>query len=187
MKKLLVVLLALVLCSGCGMLADDVAVTGVENFSPYLCSLELTADLLPVEDFLTRYPYTDGGFDYQDMGTWEHADWGVVRTAAVLSYEPEVYGQAKALCMEEFSLSQERQLTYGGFTFAQNNTQSERYANSSWYYPKRFNLFGWRDESYELMFLGYYGETGTAMDMLPEDFGGFMEAVFGEFYDFSAE
>lgn len=189
MKKRVVWLLIglLALCGGCGILADDAAVTGIGNFSPHLCSLGLTADLFPGEDFLTSFPYVDSSFVYQDMGTWDHADWGVVRTVAVLTYEPEVYALARECCMGELSLSQERRLSYGGFTFVQNNTQSERYPAASWYYPKRFNLFGWRDESCELMFIGYYGQSGTAMDMLPEDFGGFMEAVFGEFYDFPAE
>ena len=187
-RRVLLVLLVAMVCGGCGLLSDGCAITGIENFSPSLYSLGLTANLFPSEDFLTRFPYESASFDYYDTDSWtESPDWGVVRTIAVLRYSPEDYAQAKAFCMEQFVLSRERQLAHGGFTFAENNTYGAQHTSVDWGIPKHFNLFGWQDESCELMFLGYYGSAGTAMDMLPEDFSGFMEAVFGRYYDFQPD
>ena len=185
----MLLILAMLLCAVCGIFTQMHTVEGLENYSLHLCSLGLTANLFPSEDFLTRFPYTEGSFDYQDaVGLATSPDWGSVRTISVLTYAPEDYAQAKAFCMEQFVLSQARQLTYGGFSFVENNTYGTQHASVDWGMPKHFNLFGWQDESCELMFLGYYSSReGTAKDMLPEDFGGFMNAVFGGYYDFQPD
>ena len=188
-RQILLMVLAAVLCGGCGLLSDGCTIAGISNYSPALCSLGLTANLFPSEDFPTRFVYESASFDYVDTDSrTESPDWGIVRTIAVLRYTPENYAQAKAFCMEQFVLSHEHQLAYGGFSFAENNTYATQHASVDWGLPKHFNLFGWRDESCELMFLGYYsyGE-GTAKDMLPEDFDGFMDTVFGGYYDFQPD
>ncbi len=198
MKKIFSFILIILLFWGLFVSSMDLEVHGIENFNPLLCSLSLTVSLFPSEDyesfyghdpvphFLSLYEYEEGDFHYSD--SWKYgAD---TRAFAYLKYSPEIYSEAKAYCLDTFYFCDVHQYEVNGYLFSEHLREDYFDSNGDQILacriPRYFNMFGFNDQNYTLVFLGYYnsnfnvqedpfGETG---------FSAFLDARFSEYFDF---
>lgn len=185
-RKLMIVplLLAfLLLFTACTPIEED----GIAAYDQGTCSVGLTANLFPSEDFLENYPYQSSAYHYLDTEDWI---WGYAKVFACLSYSAEAYADAKAYCMENFNLSDGFHYNQNGYCFAEHICYKSKDSSGEWHlesqFPQHFNVFGYHDESCTLFFLGYYNGDPKAEErtLAQNDFGAFLEEVYAEYYDF---
>lgn len=160
---------------------------GIENFSKYTCSVELTANLFPSDDFLQKYNYTQSDYHYIDTEDWV---WGYAKAFARLTYAPEVYEAAKQHCLDSFVLSEEHTYRNSQYSFTEHLCYKSKNEAGEWVlqskFPRHFNMFGFDDESCTLFFIGYYnGDPNSAeRELAQNDFYSFLSEVYGEYYNF---
>ncbi len=164
MKKARIIIMFIVLLfllSSCTPLEKH----GIENFNMNTCSVSLTANLFPSENFLSLYKYENGDYHYCDENDWA---WGYVTAFACLKYTPEVYGQAKSFCMQNFTFCEDHQYDYNDYHFAEHLCYTEMDEKGdrqiACQYPKQFNMFAYHDEECTLIFLGYYNGEPDAQE-----------------------
>jgi hypothetical protein len=110
---------------------------------------------------------------------------------ACLTYDAETYVDAKAYCMENFNLSEGFDHTHNEYSFAEHVCYKSEDSIGEWHlesqFPRKFNMFGYHDESCTLIFLGYYnGDPESEESALAQtDFSAFLSTVYAEFYDFN--
>ena len=162
-------------------------IEGIENYNKSTCSVGLTANLFPSDCFLAEFDYVKSKYHYIDKEDWA---WGYAKVFACLTYDPEVYADAKKYCLDTFLLSEEHSYIYNGYCFAEHICYKSKSSSGEWVlesdYPKRFNMFGYHDESCTLFFVGYYnGDPNDAEKKLAlSDFPIFIQEVYKEYYDF---
>ena len=180
---LMSIVLAVVLLSACTPIQKN----GLENFEKYDCTFELTANLFPSDDFIQKYDYVQGDYQYFDnCDLW----WGYSKAFARLTYTPEVYEVAKQHCLDSFVLSEKHTYRNSQYVFTEHlcykskNEAGERVLESD--FPRHFNMFGYDDETCTLFFIGYYnGDPNSAERKLAQtDFYSFLSKVYGEYYSF---
>lgn len=158
-------------------------ISGIENYHPSTCSLGLTGNLYPGEDFLSRFAYAEGEYYY-------NYDRGDAVAFSILKYSPEQYEAAKEYCLQQFTLTDEHQYQVGGYEFAEHLCYTSENENGQWLpackYPKHFNMYGYHDQECSLVFLGYYNSEKDHPDkvLAESDFAAFLTNVYSEYYDF---
>jgi len=182
---LMSIVLTFFLLSACTPIQKD----GIENFSKYTCSVELTANLFPSDGFLEKYNYMQSDYHYIYTEDWV---WGYAKAFARLTYTPEVYEAAKQHCLDSFVLSEDHTYCNSQYSFTEHlcyeskNEAGERFLESD--FPRHFNMFGYDDESCTLFFIGYYnGDPNSAEKELAQtDFYSFLSQVYGEYFNFTS-
>lgn len=161
-------------------LCTDKYVVGIENFSFADCSLSLTAELFPSENFLQEYPYLEGDYTYRYDGKISR---NRAAAFAELKYSEEVYAQAKAFCLQKFVIEEQHCFSAGAYMFMEHlchtkvNAQGVQEAACG--YPQCFNMFGFDDASGTLLFLGYYSSKEDEITTLAQtDFEAFFNGPF---------
>lgn len=182
MKRVSFVLLIISLLQALSA-CTPVEVHGIENFRKQTCSVSLTEYLFPSDDFLSRFKYEKGDYQYCDTGD---IGWGYVTTLGYLSYPPDEYRKAKDFCLDQFSLCENHQYEYGGYYFAEILCHKSKDDSGDMsvvcLYPKHFNMFAYNDQNYTLVFLGYYnGDPDDPDKALAEtDFNSFFDVTYAD-------
>lgn len=168
--------------SGCA----PVEKRGLDHFEKHTCSVGLTANLFPSDEFLTDFECEYGDYQYFDSDDWK---WGNVNVSAYLCYSTENYENAKDYCLEKLSFCDSHQYEVQGFQFYeilchQSMSESGDFLGGC-RYPRQFNMFAYNDQTCTLLFLGYYnGEPDNEEKQLAEtDFSAFLKAVYYEYYN----
>ena len=176
MKKILILFVAMVVFVSL-ISCSPIQICGLDNFNINDSSTGLNVKLLPSEDFLFDYKYSEGNSFFLDQEDWI---WGFEKTIVYLSYSSDEYVKAKEYCLSKFVLSSISKYEYNGFEFYENTCMF------SGTYPKQFNMFGFNDTKCTLMFLGYFnGDPNNEKAQLAlTDFGDFLEINFSEYYHF---
>lgn len=155
-------------------------VSGLENFNTETCSVGLTGNLFPDNNFLNSYQYIDGDYEYQYEDCWDGSGYSAV--FACMHYSESEYEAAKKYCLDRFQICEDHQYVYGGFEWAEHlhytvkNAEGER--SIGCVFPRRFNLFAYNDQNCTLLFLGYYNANSTETSTFENDFDYFIESVF---------
>ena len=154
----------------------DKSVSGIENFHPADCSLSLTANLFPDDNFLQEYSYIEGDYSYRyDGGILQSR----AKAFALVRYAPDVYLKAKEFCLQQFSLCENHGFEIGAYTFFEHlcHTQpnSQGMQEAACKYPELFNMFAFNDSDCTLVFLGYYcdNENDETTMLAESDFHAF--------------
>ncbi len=188
MKKALflwVLIAAIFLLSAC----DPVDISGLENYDPANCSVSLSHFLFPGEDFLDKFEYTCGTYEYHDPDTPD----GSVTAIAALEYSPDVYEQAKSYCLEQFILCESHQYIVGEYSFCEQLCHKIKTDDGTLSvgcaFPKHFNMFAYNDRTLTLVFLGFYNADADSPESLlaQENFKAFLDTVYSNHYDFSPD
>ena len=178
------ILIFLLLLPACAPIQKE----GIANYDKATCSVGLTANLFPSDDFLNRFPYQDSVYHYWDA---EDLVWGYAKVFASLSYDAEIYEAAKTYCLENFNLSEGHTYAYNECHFAEHICYKSKNASGNWVlesqFPRHFNMFGYHDESHTLFFLGYYNSDPESEERIlaQDDFSTFLKEVYSEYYDFT--
>ena len=184
LNVLIIIALGLTLLSAC----SAVEISGIENFQKETCSVELTAELYPTDDFLSRFQYEYGSYQYLDKDDWK---WGDVRVVSHLQYTSENYDNAKEYCLANFAFCEDHFYEYNGYRFAEILCHTIRDEHDGLIigcnYPKHFNMFAYNDQQCILVFLGYYnGDPNLEEKQLAlNNFESFLESVYSNYFDFS--
>ena len=159
-------------------------VSGIENYSPADSTLSLSKYLYPSEDFLTRFAYTAGDYQYYYNGIMMD---GYAVAFSVLNYSPEQYETAKQFCFQEFTHTDEHQYQIGDYHFIEHLCYEDKNEMDefvvSCLYPEMFNMFAYNDSLHTLLFLGYYESNCDRTTQLAEsNFETFYGEVFAKYY-----
>ena len=174
---LLLPVLLFISLSGC----SAVHITGLENYGAADCSYELSRDLFPDETFLSSFDYCDGDYVLECK---DGLGGGQATAFAYITYSQETYEDAKQYCLDHLVLCSDHRFSYNGFEFRERlshlvkNDAGEFAVGCR--YPEWFNMFGYCDASYTLVFMGYYNP-----DHAETDFASFVESVYSQYYDFN--
>ena len=163
---------------------STIDISGLENFRKETCSVELTANLYPSDDFLSRFHYEKGSYRYIDKDDWQYGD---VLAISHLTYTPEIYKKAKEFSLSNLTFCKEHSYECNGYTFTElfcHTVTDEHGVRCN--YPKHFNMLAYNDESCTLVFLGYYNGDPNAEEkvLALSDFGSFLETVYSDYFDF---
>ncbi len=179
----LLILLIFLMLTACAPVQKD----GIDNYEKYTCSVGLTSNLFPSDDFLALFPFKNSDYHYWDSDDWI---WGYVKTFSYLTYDAEIYAAAKEYCLENFSLSEGHSYAYNEYCFIENVCYEVKDESNEWgvesTFPRHFNMFGYHDESCTLFFFGYYNGAPRSeeKELALDDFSAFMKTVYKEYYDF---
>ena len=181
MKKIsLVITLFLLLSSLCSCTnknVDDeiiydriIKVDGINDFKNNEGNYELNVYLLPTDDFVNRFDYTDIDYHYREHYESNIDFVGYEKSIVVIKYEENVYEQAKEFCLQEMTLSENYILEHNGYVFKENvelAIEQDRYREDFVYsFPKRFNMFAYSDSLNCIIFLGFYCPDYTNEDAM---------------------
>lgn len=188
-SMLLIILLILsLILSGCKY---EVYKEGIENFDVNDSNISLNSCILPSDDFIENFDYTNGEYYYNDVN--EH--WLYVanceQSIVILNYKTDVYEQAKAYCLDTMELSETNQFDYNGYTFTENIGLAKAWDDLedgvNTRYPHHFNMFAYNDEEQCLVFMGFYSSPDNKDDniyLAQTDWEEFLRTYFYEYYDF---
>ena len=148
-------------------------------------SYNMAQDTLLTVEFLEKYPYADGNYYYAYEETLFSKE--VDRAFIWLTYDNEIYSQAKQECLEtrdaeNADLDGKKAF---GFTF---NTKYEFGPNETNKFPYYFTAFGYNDKKNTLIFIGFFGgrtsnKEREEVEIAKTDLEGFIKNYFGEWYD----
>ena len=165
-------------------------VNGIDNFKNNEGNYELNVYLLPTDDFINRFDYTDIDYHYREHYE-SYVDFvGYEKSIVVIKYEEEIYEQAKQFCFEEMNLSETYTLKYNTNVFIENielGLAQNRYSEDFVYtFPKRFNMLAYNDSLNCLIFLGFYcpDYTNEEAMLIIKNWGQFLNHHFSDVYDF---
>ena len=140
--------------------------------------VELTSLFLYSPTFLQEYEYVNGDYHYYDTGDFGKNDYEVA--IIHLTYEPNVYEQAKQCIFEntEF-VSEDPESSFNGYDFYRINIRLDW---ENWFVMNVFN-----DELNTVLAIGFYTAYPTPeyLNLVQNDWQGFLDTYFGEYYDFS--
>lgn len=147
------------------------------------------------KDFLTDYPYRDGGFRWYCKKGFFFSLWGGIpyfgvatkaeRSFVWLTYDDEeTYRDAKQSRIDAekdaFDHSLDGTVAFG-YTFYINDDFRDWRGSQ---YPYHFTAFGYNDETRTLVFLGLLsGKKSNPRDYLEESFAALLEHYYGEWFD----
>lgn len=151
---------------------------------------------LAEQEFLTDYPYRDGGFHWYRRKALLFSFWlGIPavgfdtkaeRSFVWLTYDDaETYQSAKQARLnrkyEVRDASLDGTVAFG-FTFYVNCDFSNKWRGS--FYPSHFTAFGYNDETQTLVFLGlHYFQSSGPGRYLNKSFDKFLKHYYGKWYD----
>lgn len=185
MKRL--ILIIIVLCSIFLCACSELEIAGLDNFREETCSVGLTDNLFPNDEFIELFAFEGGDYFFV-----EDADilWGKVTVFSYLYYSPETYSDAKNSCLNSWYFCEDHQYEYGNYYFLEHPSLRGKDPGEippvQCDYPKSFNMFGYNDETYTLIFLGYYnGNPEDPIKSIAEtDFKTFLLENYSRFFDF---
>lgn len=169
--KIICLILAVVLLTGCLCGCSATEIAGIENFTSIESSLELNNYLLPNnEDFLKSYPYIHGEYSYSAKDTFKDI---YAKTIVTLQYDAAAYEAAKQFCLESFQFTQ-RQYNLQDWVFY------ERDYYPMYSFPTEITMFGYKDSTCELIFFRYLNtkDNSSEKELANTDFGQFYENTF---------
>lgn len=184
-KRLFALILVAVLLFLCA--CTPIEEHGLNNYQAQTCSVGLTMNLFPAEDFLSSFEYTSGDYHYLDTDDWK---WGYATAFAYLQYAPDIYQQAKTFCLENLTLCENHQYKHSGYIFSEQLCYDIKTAEGDYIpgcqYPEQFNMFAYNDKACTLIFLGYYNgdPDDPEKELAKSDFGAFINAVYTTQYNF---
>lgn len=159
-------------------------VSGIENYHPADSTLSLSRYLYPSEDFLSRFEYETGDYQYYYNGVMVD---GYAVAFSVLSYSPDQYEAAKEFCFQMFTDTDEHQYQVGDYHFIEHlcydvENDSGEFVHAC-LYPKMFNMFAYNDSLCALIFTGYYvSNTDSETQLALTDFEAFYNEHFAKYY-----
>ena len=160
---------------------------GIENYSEYNSEYSLSRNLLPSSDYLQKFNYIDGDYEYIDIGLTKRE-----HEIMYLIYENNVYDDAKTFVFENLILSNNHRYSYNGYEFIENIGRKEYYDSSmtNEEFPYQFKMIGFNDEKNAIIFMAMRITPKDLTDkdkqlLTFEDMGAFLREYFS-FYDFDA-
>lgn len=180
-------LVIIVLCSIFLCACSGLEITGLDNFREETCSVGLTDNLFPTDEFIELFAFEDGDYFFV-----EDADilWGKVTVFSYLHYTPEIYSDAKNYCLNNWSFCEDHQYELGDYHFIEHpSLRGQSFSEITPLkcdYPKSFNMFGYNDETHTLIFLGYYNGNpeDPSKTAAETDFKTFLSENYSTFFDF---
>ena len=155
----------------------------------------LVGDRLVEKEFLTTYPYRDGGFRWYCKKGFYFSLWAAIpdfgmeakaeKSFVWLTYDDEEsYRNAKQSRIDAekdaFDHSLDGTVAFGYTFYIIDDFISWRGSN----YPNEFTAFGYNDETRTLVFLGLLsGKKSNPRDYLEESFAALLEHYYGEWFD----
>ena len=159
-------------------------VSGIENYHPADSTLSLSRHLYPSEDFLSRFKYETGDYQYYYNGIMLD---GYAVAFSALCYSPEEYEAAKHFCIQGFTETDEHQYQIEDYHFIEHlwctveNAKGEYVLSCK--YPEMFNMFAYNDSLCTLIFIGYYEPNSDPETQLAlTNFKEFYNEHFGKYY-----
>ena len=143
-------------------------------------SLDDPEYFLPSQTFCTDYEYVNAGYYLQDTLSSKIPSYVIL----YLEYEERVYFEAKYAMFEGIEPYFDDMYLHNGYVFYKNSNYIRLSANgkNGDRFPKCFTMAGYNDNKKTLIFLGYY--LFESQENI-EDWGAFLEEIYGEHYDFS--
>ncbi|MBQ8835114.1 MAG: hypothetical protein IJ001_09370 [Oscillospiraceae bacterium] len=187
MKKLIVIL---ILCFAlfvilCSIPLFETHISGIENYRPADSTLSLSLYLFPGEDFLDRFVFDEGDYQYHYNG--KLAD-GYATAFSVLQYSSEQYKASKEYCIQQFASIDDHQYQVGNWTFIEHLCYTSENEEGKYIvacqYPKIFNMYAYNDIDNTLLFLGYYTSDpdDPSTQLALTDFEAFYNTHYGQYY-----
>ena len=189
MKKIIfifVILLNAFLLSSCGQVIYS---EGFDHISDGGSSINLYMGTTKFYNTFKEYNYIDGNYYYYDNF------WDSEKVVLYLQFEEEDYWKAKEYLFENFNLWDEPIKEYNDYVFYLNKDYVDYSGNSEtnkyydyWYYgfPDEFNTYCYNDRNFTLMMVCYWARSKRKeRDLAKDEFGKFLEAAFGKYYDFN--
>ena len=186
MKRLLAALMLILLPFSVVSCAEPIVKSGIENFSYATCSLGLTSNLFPSEDYLTAFEYEEADYAYYDSCDLV---WGYAKAFAYFRYSEEEYKKAKEHSLNTVSLNS-NQYESSGYYFSEYLCYESKDENGEWIaksqFPEQFNMVGYNDDKCILVFIGYYNGNpeDSEIALAKSDFGTFLTTVYSEYFNF---
>ena len=187
MKKI-ISLLVLVLFLFCLASCNVVEYYGIENYSEYNSEYSLSRNLLPSSDYLQKFNYVAGDYEYIDTGLTKRE-----HEIMYLVYEDNIYNNAKTFVFENMVLSKTNHFLYNQYEFYENIGRKEFHYDHEMIneeFPYRFNMIGFNDEKNTIIFMSLRISQDDISDkdkqiLTFEDMNAFLKEYFS-FYDFDA-
>ena len=168
---------------------------GKEEFGRDGGAVELGVWLLPDDNFTVRFPSVSEIYHF--VANYQH-HWSIAgqeNMIVVLQYEPAVYEEAKAYCLEKMHLLDIGIPDHNKYRFIENielaEGQDRVKEGRIFSFPEHFNLLAYNDQDYKLAFMGFYSPDLTNSDKDREkvlnEWAGFVEENFSELWQSAAE
>ena len=185
---LIVILVLSLILSGCKY---EVYIEGIENFSVNDSTVSTNSCILPSDDFIEKFDYTNGEYFYSDVNEHWLLPAYSEQSIVILNYEKDVYEQAKEYCLDTMELSEKNQFDYNGYVFIENIGLAKAWDRLedglNTRYPNHFNMFAHNDDTNCLVFMGFYSSPDKKdgnIHLAESDWGAFLETYFYQYYDF---
>lgn len=163
--------------------------TGLDNYNPALSTNGITSNLFPCDDFIQKYEYLDGDFEYQ-----EKASGGLDLTSefaiAWFKYKTDVYKQALEYSLATLDINNKNTKEYNGYTFVEyfesgNNTDKNPNISSWWRYPNMFFMIFYSEERGIIGFISYKAQNFKSDEeksySADKDFDVFLKKVYSNY------
>lgn len=169
------VLLAVCIIILCG--CNSFEIQGLERFNENDCCFGLNCGLLPDgQGFLSDFSYENGNYHYQ-RNNYGQAQ---AKTFVRLQYSESIYQQAKSICQDYFTFT-ESQYIYESFVFFGVNIAGGDLDLRTTFPGVR--MFGYNDDSYSLIFIGYLNDDDINNQITPSNFASFFEDHFERYLE----
>ncbi len=186
MKRFFAVLMLILLPFSVVSCAEPIVKNGIDSYTKATCSLGLTSNLFPSEDFPTSFEFEEADYAYYDSGDLL---WGYAKAFAYFRYSEEEYQKAKEHSLNTIPLDS-KTYEYGGYCFSEYLCYTVKDEDGNWIsqsrFPEIFNMVGYNDEECILIFIGYYNGNPDHPDraIATTDFGEFLITTYSEYFDF---
>lgn len=193
MKKFIIFIIPIILTLHLVSCVYTINKKGLDNYHPALSTDGITSYLLPCDDFIQKYKYSDGDFEYQ-----EKANGGLDLTSefaiAWFKYETDVYKQALNYSLTALDINNNNIKEYNGYAFIEyfepGRNTNENPDIGSWYrYPNKFFMIFYSEERSVVGFISYQAQNFKSKDekeySADKDFGAFLKKVYAN-YDWDA-
>lgn len=164
-------------------------IEGIEYFFDGESEFEINVWILPSDDFLERFDYTNAEYCFDVKYKHYLSMLGNERSLIAINYEQSSYEDAKAFCLQEMVLSDSNRVEYNGYTFIENIRIAKDPTGNSYssQFPQYYNMFAYNDNLQCLIFIGRYDlqmdHSVTAQDIL-SNWGEYLNEQFSDIYSF---
>ncbi len=193
-KTFICIMLLIFLCLLLGACKYEVYKEGIENFNKNDSNMSINQGILPSDDFVDLYEYTNAEYYYSDVN--EHLFYiaNLEQSIVIMNYDEEVYEEAKAYCLDNMDLSEVNKFEYDDYMFVENVGLAKGMENFkdgvNTRFPYQFNMFAYNDDESCLLFMGFYSSTDRHdenINLAETDWGAFLDMYFSQYYDFKVE
>ncbi len=180
-KRYILLLLVFVVLLSISSCSSTTIIHGLDRRLGGESDCHLTTGFIP-KKLLSEYEYLSGDFYYYDYcgGILDNLECVEEYTIGYMTYDSDVYAEAKAFVQSTRNLKTEEAYEYNGYHFFRFDEENETY-------PLWFRMFAYSDESHTLVFIGFHGNEETKAanaDLLENDWGGFLKKYYGEHFAF---